>query len=63
MANVRRRNQQEGHVAVATLAGLAVMGLAGLAAFKYKMPTIALGGLIAGMAAMGVSLEMMSQRA
>lgn len=63
MAKVRGRNQQEGHVAIATLAGLAVMGLAGLAAYKYQMPTIALGGLVAGAAAMGVSLEMMSARA
>jgi hypothetical protein len=42
---------------MAVLAGLGVMGLAGYVAYRYKMPAIAIGGLVAGAAAMGVSFE------
>jgi len=59
----RHRNPSEARVAAATLAGLTVMGLAGYVAFKYKAPAIAIGGLIAGVAAMGVSLESSAARA
>ena len=53
----RRRNMSEGRLLFASVAGLSVMGLAGWAAVRYKMPALALAGLVAGAAAMGVSAE------
>ncbi len=58
-----QNNPSEGRIAAASLAGLTVMGLAGWIAYKYKIPAIAIGGLVAGVAAMGVSLESAAVRA
>jgi len=48
---------------MSVLAGLSVMGLAGYVAYKYKLPAVAVGGLVAGAAAMGVSFEVAHARA
>jgi len=59
----RRNARAETHGAsVAALIGLGVMALAGAAAVKWKKPSVAIGGLLAGTLAAAVAFEAEQQR-
>lgn len=59
--NRRNATPEQGGASVAALLGLGVMAFGGAAAVKFKRPSLAIGGLVAGALAAAVAFE--AQRA
>ena len=53
----RRTTVPKSNVTVGVLVGLGVMALAGAASVRYKKPSIAIGGLLAGTLAAAIAFE------